>query len=365
VPSSRCQVAIVGGGPAGLASAIALARAGISSHVVERTDYDTARVGEHLPPGSKPLFASLGLSGLLNDEIHLPCPGIRSAWGTDEAVDKDYLFHPHGQGVNLSRPAFDQALADHARRAGVTVATGGKVAKLSRAGQGWDLAYARPDGQCVIKADFLIDATGRAASIAKRLGARPRVFDDLVGMAAQVAAAGEDRRVYIESLECGWWYSAKLTNNKFIAVFMTDSDLLGPGAGRARAWDAMLAKSPLTRARLDPQSRPEGLQVRTARSQRLDKMHGDGWLAAGDAAMSYDPLSSEGISKGIEGGRKAAAAAAASMKGDSSAGIGYAQEAGKTFAAYLSQRRGYYAAEKRWARSPFWQRRQSAPRPLG
>jgi hypothetical protein len=43
------------------------------------------------------------------------------------------------------------------------------------------------------------------------------------------------------------------------------------------------------------------LHVRTARTQRLDQPTGEGWLAVGDAAMSFDPLSSEGISKGLVG----------------------------------------------------------------
>jgi flavin-dependent dehydrogenase len=363
--SSRCQVAIVGGGPAGLASAIALAQEGIGCHVIERTDYATPRIGEHIPPSVKSQFESLGLSCLLDDDVHLPCPGVRSVWGSSEVLDKDYLFHPNGHGINLNRPAFDKDFADRAARLGVAVATESKVLNLSRSGEGWNLVCAWQGTQCRLKADFLIDATGRAASIAKRIGARPVIFDDLVGIVSHAAPTGEDRRVYIEAMESGWWYSTRLTGDQLITVFMTDSDLFDLAAGRTAAWEAMVASSALTRARLHPGSCAVDLYVRSARTQRLDKMHGDAWLAAGDAAMSYDPLSSEGISKGIEWGRKAAQAAAACMKGDRSAGTGYAEEAGKTFSAYLRQRRGYYTAEKRWAGSPFWQRRQSAPVPLG
>ena len=38
--ASRCHVAIIGGGPAGLASAIALLREGLAVIVVERTDHN-------------------------------------------------------------------------------------------------------------------------------------------------------------------------------------------------------------------------------------------------------------------------------------------------------------------------------------
>ena len=79
--------------------------------------------------------------------------------------------------------------------------------------------------------------------------------------------------------------------------------------------------------------------------QRLDEAAGQGWLAVGDAAMSFDPLSSEGISKGLEWGTKAAVTAAALCRGDQSAAQAYRYEIGKTFADYLVTRYRYYAVE--------------------
>jgi 2-polyprenyl-6-methoxyphenol hydroxylase-like FAD-dependent oxidoreductase len=46
------SVLIVGGGPAGLATAIELSRFGICALVIERSDYDDVRVGEHLQPSA-------------------------------------------------------------------------------------------------------------------------------------------------------------------------------------------------------------------------------------------------------------------------------------------------------------------------
>src|SRR5215510_12331703 len=106
------------------------------------------------------------------------------------------------------------------------------------------------------------------------------------------------------------------------------------------------------------------LHVRTARTQRLDRPTGAGWLAVGDAAISFDPLSSEGISKGLEWGRKAAAVAAALCRGDASAAETYQDEIGRTFADYLVTRYRYYAAEKRWPEATFWARRRLPPKPI-
>ena len=44
------MVLILGGGPAGLATALRIVKSGGSAVVVERGRYDEIRIGEHLPP---------------------------------------------------------------------------------------------------------------------------------------------------------------------------------------------------------------------------------------------------------------------------------------------------------------------------
>jgi flavin-dependent dehydrogenase len=363
--SSSWHVAVVGGGPAGLASAIGLAREGLTSLVIERSNYERPRVGEHLPPKAKLLFGALGLSGMLDAGQHLLCPGVRSVWGSYEIADKDYLFSPYGSGVNVSRPELDRSLAEHAANLGVRIATRSKVQRLSRAARSWEVTYTENDEPRTAKVDFIVDATGRAASIAKRLGASPLVYDDLVGLVGYAASSDAESRVYLEAVPTGWWYSTRLQNNTVVAVFMTDAGLLDPAAGVREAWERALENAPVTRSRMRHLAKSSDPYVRTARSQRLDKMQGTGWLAVGDAAMSYDPLSSEGISKGLEWGRKAACAVSAMARGDRAAGEAYADEAGRAFSSYLGERQRYYAAEKRWRSSAFWTRRQSPPFPVG
>jgi flavin-dependent dehydrogenase len=75
--------------------------------------------------------------------------------------------------------------------------------------------------------------------------------------------------------------------------------------------------------------------------------------------MSFDPLSSEGITKGLVAGRKAALVAAALCEGDRSAAQSYCDEISKEFARYMATRHRYYAAERRWPDAPFWRRRLS------
>ena len=341
----RYHVAVVGGGPAGLATAAALLRDGLTVVVIERTDYHSLRVGEHVPPGAKPLLASLG-SRCARIGRHASCPGIRSVWGKREPADRDYLFHPHGEGMNLSRPAFDLSLAALVERLGADVVTDARVHSISRSNGSWDISFAQHDTASEIQADIVIDATGRAASIAKRLGARPIVYDDLIGIVGRVTGPSPRHSLlFIEALESGWWYSAGLADGTIIATFLTDSDLVDTSkSGRLSSWQKQLQASDITASRVVANG--GDLHIRTARTQRLDVAEGEGWLAVGDAAMSFDPLSSEGISKGLEWGRKAAELAAAFCRGDRLAAPAYRQPLNEAFSDYLVTRYRYYAAEK-------------------
>ena len=100
--------------------------------------------------------------------------------------------------------------------------------------------------------------------------------------------------------------------------------------------------------------RPRGAD---AGSARLDRFAGDGWLAAGDAAVAFDPLSSQGILTALYTGMKAGQALAAHLTDDSSALDAYAARLEEIHAAYRRNYAHFYAYERRWADRPFWRRR--------
>src|SRR5262249_26453424 len=152
---------------------------------------------------------------------------------------------------------------------------------------------------------FLVEATGRAAAVARRQGAKRLNADRLIGLAAVLTARSQggdrtanccDSCTLVEACADGWWYSALLPGRRLIAVYMTDADLLmgdrGPRQAlwQMRAWQAMH-----TRRRLGAFDLQVVPRVVAAMSSRLDRPSGRGWLAVGDAAMAFDPLSSQGL----------------------------------------------------------------------
>ena len=69
---------VVGGGPAGAAAALTLARLGRRVLLLDEADDETFKVGEALPPAVKPLLRDLGIWSSFLAEGHLPCYGTSS-----------------------------------------------------------------------------------------------------------------------------------------------------------------------------------------------------------------------------------------------------------------------------------------------
>ena len=81
------------------------------------------------------------------------------------------------------------------------------------------------------------------------------------------------------------------------------------------------------------------------------------FYAIGDAAMAFDPLSSQGIIKGLRQGWKAGQIVSKYLAGETAAIAHFSQDLEAIFSEYVTTRSGYYATEQRWADSLFWRRR--------
>jgi flavin-dependent dehydrogenase len=207
-----------------------------------------------------------------------------------------------------------------------------------------------------IRARFVIDASGRQASFASKCGARPQVDDRLIGVCGLLPASGIDASTLVEAQPDGWWYSSLVPGSRVIVAWMSDADLVREQRlCDPTRWLARLDRSEHTRARVSG-GLLESLRVWPAHSQRLDRVHGDGWVAAGDAATTYDPLSSLGILKALRAGKVASFVALDALEERDSAGR-YEKLVAAEYANYCETKRRFYSQEQRWPKSPFWQRR--------
>ena len=101
------------------------------------------------------------------------------------------------------------------------------------------------------------------------------------------------------------------------------------------------------------------LASRPRTASALTPPAGDGWLAAGDAALSFDPLSSQGLFNALYTGLASAEAADRALSGDGSALSDYAARLAEIDAVYRRNLRAWYELERRWPDQEFWRRRAS------
>lgn len=276
---------VAGGGPAGAAAAVTARAAGLE--VVLYADGPTRmRPTETLPPGGAELVEKI--FGTFPGGR--PAYGNRSSWGGDDQFD--FIFNPFGHGWHVDRAAFDAALLE---MTGVRV-----IERRIRD----------------VQAEFVIDATGRSARIARARGATRVRLDRLVAAFGPHAGTEE---LTVSAEENGWRYTAP-----GIEAFLTDSDLL-----------------PTTSA-----------LVTEASTSHLDRIAGPGWLAVGDAAVAFDPLSSQGIVTALVMGREAGRVAAGLEDP-----ADYVETYETLLREHLELRDAYYAMETRWPDSLFWGRR--------
>jgi flavin-dependent dehydrogenase len=304
-------------------------------------------------------------------DSHLPCYGNVSAWGSPEAHCTDFIFSLHGHGWHLDRTRFDAMLRDEARNSGAAVLSEARLMCVHQEGNGWRLAIRAGEARQharELHSAWLIDATGRSAAVGRRLGARRIHEDHLVAFYARFRPADgtvrdEDSRTFIESVPDGWWYTALIPSGERVVALLTDSDLADRTALQSVSGFMDLLQGTthvgplLARHGYRPDGDPRGADAGTA---RLFRCAGAGWLAAGDAALAFDPLSSQGILNALYMGTKAGQAIAHALCGDADHIDAYVQQAESIYAAYRSNRHSYYAAETRWRGRPFWHRRAAA-----
>jgi len=342
---------VLGGGPAGASTALALIQRGFSVAVIEKSAYDEPRVGETLQPRIRPLLVTLGVWEQFLADDHLPAAGIRAAWGGDDLHCNDFLFNPHGAGWHVDRRRFDSMLADCAEKAG---------AVLHR---NTSLSMSSGELRSHLGVRFIVDATGRHSSFAQREGVRRIAYDHMIGVVAfgrRASGAPAGCFTLIESAEDGWWYGAALPDDSFAVAYMTDADLYGHAErDEPDCWLRNLRRTVHVRSMVGAHHFETAAHVVAAGSSRLERMAGPDWLAVGDAAMAFDPLSGQGVYKALQCAVRAADAIERWSAGVPSALHDYDAAMKRDFDEYLRIRARHYQREPRWPDSAFWRRRQS------
>jgi flavin-dependent dehydrogenase len=360
---AQYDVVVLGAGPAGLATAITIRRETRASVLVaDAGPAARERFGESVAPDLLILLKWLGLLDEFRAGPHALCPGSASVWGGERVGYNDSILSPMGSTWRLQRRAFDEMLARAAIDAGAELCWGVRYLRSLSDEGGHHLTLSTPKGKSEVDGKWVVDATGPAARFASHAGARRIVGDRMYALAryANIRAGIMTMQTLLESDEDGWWYGARLPDDRVLVMFMSEEETLRRlkannydeferALGATKLVGPTLAKLALERKKYS---------TTPVYSSRLDRTEGEDWLAVGDAAASYDPIVAWGITKALDDG--IAAGRRIAERSDKS-GV-YAERIAARFRTYVETRARLYEIERR--DGPFWQRRRARSREM-
>lgn len=353
------HVAVVGAGPAGSALSLVLAGAGLSILLLEQSAFDSARVGELLSPDAVHVLSAMAPQ-LAQRLLGLSLTVV-SAWSGPRLEAGQEGMELPWRAVNRSE--FDRGLAEEAALRGAHLLTSARLAPpRPRQGGGWSLQLEHQGSSQLFSCDYLVDATGRASTVSRQLGGtrvRQNCQVAVVGFLQILQGQQIPPEMLLETTSQGWWYSAPLSATDAVAVFITDDDL--DKGDPQEAWRQALEASYHTRARFASCQ----LKVRPHRvaagSSILLPCFGHNWMAVGDAASCFDPLSIHGIGRALLHGVKAGEFLVPRLtRGEPINPFRLAEEHGEEFLKETVMLALNYQRVKQWPDSPFWQRRRLA-----
>lgn len=290
-------------------------------------------------------------------------------------------------------------------------------------GGGYTVTLDGPGGPAEIAARIVVDATGRRGLFARERGATRLMLDRLVAVAGFVAPEGSSKNdsairpllhapraasilarcldvppgapsvrpagaralgthisapgrsnrsspspgaradttlTLLEATAYGYWYAAALPDGRRVVVVASDADLARQhGLTRPTGWAGALRATRHVSARFAGCTLPAEVHPWAAPTFRLDRPASLGWLAIGDAAAAYDPISAQGIYKALDDGIAAADAIERMLAGDPGAVDAWRNRIRAAFGDYVGNRNYFYAMERRWPDAPFWGRRRA------
>jgi len=352
------KIGIIGGGPAGLATAIKLKQYGFQVVLFEASEHDQITIGEHLAAEAMHEFKKLHIPEAILENNSIPCTEVQNAWGHVDIHHNESIFNPFGAGYILTRPGFDANLFKHCSEIGIDTKKGTRISKIHKIETGWQL-YTKYE---IIDVHFLIDASGRNSKFNFEPPIKKEKENQLIGITKHLkpnsTTSIKSSHLLVESTSNGWWYTVQIASGTIISTFMTDANILKESTvTSSEFWNLQLANSIHTKARLSAIEVPENAFIKSAHSHITKHAYGEHWLKVGDAAQSFDPLSSAGILKGFKMGQQAADAIYKHVNGDSNAFKFYEDEIKSQHLEYKKLKTEYYAKESRWIQDSFWYKR--------
>ena len=315
--SSRYDVAIIGGGPAGSTAAALLAQAGRHVIVFEREKFPRFHIGESLLPFSMKAFTRLGLHEKFSRAGFIKKYGGEIIGACSENGTKFYFKDGYrsqtDHAYQVTRGDFDKVLLDHARESGAHVHEQTAVDGIDFSHDGIQLGV-RSDGSFrSVRARYLVDASGRNSVLGRQFKIK-KTYDHLQKLSIFAHYEGVWRRdgidgtltVLVRAVD-RWFWLIPVTAERTSVGMVLDSETFRKSKVTAEDFlEQALAEQPTIAKRMTNARRVTKVYLEADFSYRSARLYGDRWLLTGDAAGFIDPIFSSGVFLAVFSGEKCA-----------------------------------------------------------
>jgi flavin-dependent dehydrogenase len=285
------HVIVIGAGPAGTATALALLNANATVTLFDHTPFPRHRPGETLPPAIEPLLAKLHATSVPKQYATLRHDAHWVAWGQHTPVRVPFGDDANWHGAQVPRDRWDHAMLQLAIERGAAFVPQSPPEMALDRNRRLQFYDARFDANT-----FVVDCSGASRWLARRLDIAVRqVSRPLVAQYGYARGRMTDdvraKLPMIRTEHDGWTWLAEVAPDRFHWTHVAPHHAHPP-----HDWH------PAEFAGLTIEKR-YGADV-TWRT--LDETAGRRWFVAGDAAAILDPSSGHGMLRAMMSGMMAA-----------------------------------------------------------
>ncbi|CAN5523126.1 NAD(P)/FAD-dependent oxidoreductase [soil metagenome] len=343
MPRKNYPVVIIGGGPAGTATALYLLRMGITPVIVERSAHPRFHVGESLTGPTALALKDLGLGPRI-EAMNYPIKEGVTFFGPDgknnfwvPLVKRDENFEQVPNYTwNVLRSTFDKILFEGAVERGAIWMQATAVAPIIENGAVAGVTIRTSDGATEnVFSQVVIDASGIATFLANHRVTGKKVpgnSDKQIALFTQFANTvrddGSERRfapgntlLYYEAKYHWGWFIPVTQELTSVGIVVTSDYFRKAGMSKE---DFMLHMcrhlSPALAKRLPDLAPQEPINAIPNFSYQVMDYTGRGFLCVGDAHRFIDPIFAYGVFFGVQEGEFAAKAVARYLSGEASSG---------------------------------------------
>ncbi len=382
---------IIGGGPAGCATACRLALFGYRICLIERSDssHTRAKVGASLSSRILDLLVDIHAEELLVNAGFPRTLGANVLWG--EQVET----RPHHgiPGFGVERGRFDELLLTHARKLGVTVIRPATVVGLERIESAcgnsacgnsacgnsacgdsacsesdrgystdknstWHISVNNQSKTSLISCKFVVDASGRRRYSQQHTAKGYQKYFDTVALYAYWQVNMDPRNGLVEASDQAWYWAAFVEPDLLIAAVFVDRKQLNTNSPET-LYQYILAESLLLKPVLAGEQL-SSVNVCDA-SICLAKSAGEhGLLRVGDALLAKDPISAQGVESAVASGLSAARVIHTALQKPMQQKMAwqfYQQQHHQKYTDHLQFTSRFYEERLNVCNTPFWKNR--------